>query len=84
MDKETILVDLIKETRQTIRDIQARVYNLSTTFVVFSFAITAFAWEKAKTLAVPITVFSDSMIVVVLVYLYLRIYDEHKLVRFGS
>jgi len=44
MDHEAILVDLIKDTRQAIRDIQARIYNLSTTFVVFSFAITAFAF----------------------------------------
>jgi hypothetical protein len=81
MDKEAILMDLIKDTRQAIRGIQARVYNLSITFVVFSFAITAFAWEKVKPMTVPITVFSDAMIVVVLIYLYIRIYGEHKFVR---
>ncbi|MBI5213840.1 MAG: hypothetical protein HY957_10815 [Nitrospirae bacterium] len=81
MDKEAILLDLVKETRQTIRDIQARVYNLSTTFVVFSFAITAFAWKEAKSFIVPITVFSDIMISIILIYLYIRIYREHKFVR---
>lgn len=81
MDKEAILVEFIKETRQNIREIQARVYNLSTTFVVASFAITAYVWEKLKTLTIPITLFSDLMIVAVLIYLYFRIYNEHKLVR---
>ncbi len=81
MNKESIALELIKDTRQTIRDIQARVYNLSTTFVISSFAITAFVWEKLKGFVVPITVCSDVMIAVVLIYLYTRIYEEHKLVR---
>lgn len=81
MEREAILLDLIKETRQTIRDIQARIYNLSTTFVVSSFAVTAFAWEKAREHVVSVTLFSDFTISVVLIYLYIRIYGEHKLVR---
>ena len=81
MDKEAILLDLVKDTRQALREIQARVYNLSTTFVVFSFAITAFAWKDMRGLVIPITVFSDIVISVVLIYLYLRIYTENKLVR---
>jgi hypothetical protein len=81
MDKVAILVELVKDTRQTIRDIQARIYNLSTTFVVFSFAITAFALKEAKELVIPITLFSDMAIATVLIYLYTRIYTEHKLVR---
>ncbi len=81
MDKEAILVELVKETKQSIRDIQARIYNLSTTFVVFSFAITAFAFKEARGLIIPITLFSDMAIAAVLIYLYTRIYKEHKLVR---
>ena len=81
MDKESILLDLIKDTRQAIRDIQARIYNLSTTFVVFSFAVTAFAWKEARSLTVQITLFSDAVIAAVLVYLFLRISAEYKLVR---
>ena len=81
MDKETIFLELIKDTKQTIRDIQARIYNLSTTFVVFSFAITAFALKETQSLVIPVTLFSDMAIAVVLIYLYKRIYMEHKLVR---
>lgn len=81
MDKESIALDLLKETKQTIRDIQARVYNLSTTFVLSSFAITAFAWVNIKALVVPITACSDLMISVVLIYLYTRIYGEYRMVR---
>ena len=81
MSKEAILLDLIKDARQTVRDIQARVYNLSTTFVVFSFAITAFAWKDAEEFVIPITLFSDVAIIIILIYLYTRIYTEHKLVR---
>lgn len=81
MDKEAILVELVKDTRQTIRDIQTRIYNLSTTFVVFSFAITAFALKEVKGLIIPITVFSDMAIAAVLIYLYTRVYTEYKLVR---
>lgn len=81
MDHEAILLELIKDTRQAVRDIQARIYNLSTTFVVFSFAITAFAFEKAKELLIPITFFSDMAIAIVLIFLYVRICAEHKLVR---
>lgn len=81
MDEVAIVVELIKDTRQTIRDIQARIYNLSTTFVVFWFAITTFAMKEAKALAIPITFFSDMTIAAVLLYLYARIHTEHKLVR---
>ena len=67
MDKEAILVELVKDTIQTIRDIQARIYNLSTTFVVFSFAITAFALKEAKEFIIPIMLFSDMAIAAELV-----------------
>lgn len=81
MDKEAMLGEFVKDTRQTIREIQARIYNLSTTFVVFSFAITAFAWKDAKEFVIPITLFSDMAIAAVLIYLYTRIFTEYKLVR---
>ena len=81
MDKESIALELIKETRQTLRDIQVRVYNLSITFVVFSFAITAFVWKELDGFVLPITLCADCMIAVVLIYLYIRIYGEQKLAR---
>jgi len=81
MDKESVLLEFIKDNKQSIRDIRNRIYNTSTAFIVFSFGVTAFTLEKAKPIIIPVTILSDLLIAITLVYIYIKIINEHDFLR---
>lgn len=82
MNPANVLLELIKESRQDARNIQARVYNLSTTFVVFSFAITAFILKDMESdfRLLAITV-SDLLLIITLLILFVKTRTEHSFIR---
>lgn len=81
MDNLEIALEILKDTRIAAREIQARIYNLSTTLVGFSFLISSFTIEKIKDALVSVVLFSDVGIVVLLITLYWRILSDYGLTR---